>query len=219
MRIPANHFLLRQYIKDFGLESKLFPFEMENKFIYVSGYGETLTYEKFNSLLVDGGKSKESKKLLSLFPGLKRAEKKKTCDQLFGSAVQEVVEAFWQAYRSVSNKKEEDQIKHAYQEITAKYDRYSLRSFLMERAKWSQDAINLFDLGNAHVVFENGFIESFKDAFLSSNDQGKQAGMKQLQPGMDAVPKAFISPERGDSRYIKIHLCALMTNNFIRIAH
>lgn len=219
MRIPANHFLLHQYIADFGLNSKLFPFEMENKFIYVSGYGETLTYAKFNSLLEDGGTSEESKKLLSLFPGLKDTEKKKTCDTLFGSAVQEVVDSFWKAYHSVESEVVNDKIKHAYEVITVEYDKYSLRSFLMERAKWSQDAINLYDLGNAHVVFENGFIESFKDAFLSSNDRGQQAGMQQLQPGMDAVPNAFISPERGDSKIYQFQLCAPRLTILIRIAH
>lgn len=205
MRIPANHFLLHEYIKKFGLESELFPFEMENKFIYVSGYRNTLTYEKFNCLLKDGGKSEESQKLLALFPGLdETTEKGYTCDQLFASAIGEVKDTFWRAYDSFNTQgqsSKEERIKHAYQAITAKYDRYTLRSFLAERAKWSQDAINLYDLGNAHVVFENGFIESFKDAFLSSNDEGGQAGMKQLQPGMDAVPNAFISHERGDGKY------------------
>ncbi len=205
MRIPKNHFLLHQYIKDFGLQSKLFPFEMENKFIYVSGYGETLTYTRFNELLVDNGRSAESQKLLALFPGLKKDERGQTCDTIFSNAVTEVLRTFWDSYNSLETQKsasEEEKIKRAYGAVTAKYDRYSLRSFLTERAHWSQDAINLYDLGNAHVVFENGFIESFKDAFLSSNNGGKQAHMEQLQPGMDAVPNAFISPERGDCQYI-----------------
>lgn len=202
MRIPANHFLLHQYIKDFGLSSKLFPFEMENKFIYVSGYGEKLTYEKFNSLLKDGGSSEESKKLLSFFPGLKKSEKGQTCDVLFASAIEEVRPVFWDAYDAVEcQKSKAEKITRGYEAITAEYDKYSLRSFLIEKAKWSLDAISLFDLGSAHVVFENGFIESFKEAFLSSNDEGKQAGMQQLQPGMDAVPNAFISPERGHGKY------------------
>ena len=52
MRIPADHYLLRKYIKDFGLRSQLFDFEMENKFIYLSGYdgAKTLTYTEFNHL-------------------------------------------------------------------------------------------------------------------------------------------------------------------------
>lgn len=202
MRIPKNHFLLHQYIKDFGLEPELFPFEMENKFIYVSGFGEKLTYTKFNSLLKDGGCSTESKKLLSLFPGLKESEKGYTCDELFASAITDVVNAFWDAYRSTKCQKlnsKAEKIRHAYQEITAEYDRYSLRSFLIERARWSLDAINLYDLGSPNVVFEIGFIECLKGAFL---EQGKQAGMEQLQSGMDAVPNAFISPDRGGGKYL-----------------
>jgi monoamine oxidase len=47
-------------------------------------------------------------------------------------------------------------------------------------------------MGNAHVVFDNGFIESWKDAFLSSNSQSGKAGTKQLQEGMDGIPNGFI---------------------------
>lgn len=42
-------------------------------------------------------------------------------------------------------------------------------------AGWSEDTISLNDFENAHVVFENGFIESFKDALFPSNKEGKQA--------------------------------------------
>ena len=202
MRIPENHFLLHQYIKNFGLVSQLFPFEMENKFIYISGYGKTLTYDQFNDLLHN-----KNEELLKLFPGLKEHEKGRTCDQLFNEAVQPVVKDFWVAYcglLKVENSDTEDYdpeaVKRAYAQITKDYDKYSLRSYLTEVALWSQDAINLYDLGNAHVVFENGFIESFKDAFLSSNQGGLQAGMQQLQSGMDAVPNAFISLERGTGK-------------------
>ena len=205
MRIPKNHFLLHQYIKDFGLETDLFDFEMENKFIYISGWGERMTYDRFNSLLKDGGKSEDSKRLFSLFPRLRDAEKGLTCDALFTSAVQPVVQTFWDAYNSekMKGKSEEEKIKFAYGAITSAYDKLTLRAFLTDQAQWSQDALNLYDLGNAHVVFENGFIESFKDAFLSSNDEGKQAGMQQLQQGMDAVPNAFISPQRGQCMFFK----------------
>jgi hypothetical protein len=36
-------------------------------------------------------------------------------------------------------------------------------------ATWSSDAINLYDLGNTHVVFENTVIETWSDVFLLSN--------------------------------------------------
>ena len=202
MRIPNNHFLLHRYIKNFGLRSQLFPFEMENKFVYISGYGKTLTYQDFNRLL-----QKEDGELLKFFPGLKKHERGRTCDELFNDAVEPVVKDFWAAYKGffVKEKLNKDDydpeaVKRAYAQITKDYDKYSLRSYLTEKAHWSQDAINLYDLGNAHVVFENGFIESFKDAFLSSNQGGLQAGMQQLQSGMDAVPNAFISPERGSGK-------------------
>uniref|UniRef100_A0A0B7KSB7 Amine oxidase domain-containing protein n=1 Tax=Bionectria ochroleuca TaxID=29856 RepID=A0A0B7KSB7_BIOOC len=90
------------------------------------------------------------------------------------------------------------EIRNAHQKVTKAYDKYTLHSYLTDVAGWSTDALNLYDLGNAHVVFENGFIESWKDAFLSSNTSGADAGMQQLQNGMDQVPKAFISTDRGD---------------------
>jgi monoamine oxidase len=215
MRIPANHFLLHKYIEEFGLKRELFDFEMENKFIYISGYGETLVYDKkdsptsktFTTLLKSNGQTPDSKKLYDLFPGLGPDERGWTIDQLFSKAVKPVVDDFWAAYGKAPHRdKEPDTAKvvAAYSAITSKYDKYTLRSYLADVAGWSLDALNLFDLGNAHVVFENGFIESFKDAFLSSNDQGAQAGMQQLKPGMDAVPKGFISADRKESKKSEI---------------
>ncbi|KAH7174174.1 uncharacterized protein B0J16DRAFT_403721 [Fusarium flagelliforme] len=202
MRIPRNHFLLHKYIRKFGLHSQLFEFEMQNKFIYVSGYGRTLTYKEFNDLL-----GARDTKLLSLFPGLRDSEKGKTCDQPFTDAVKPVVKAFWEAYGPVTGDLtpkniDIEALKRAYTKITADFDKYSLRSYLTDVAKWSEDALNLYDLGNAHVVFENGFIESFKDAFLSSNDGGHDAGMQQLQIGMDAVPNAFVSVDTGEDSLV-----------------
>lgn len=191
MRIPANHFLSHAYINKFDINT-LFPFEMKNKFIYLSGFrnGTTLTYDCFNRKL----KNCDSE-LLKLFPNLKASEKGKTCDELFFEAVKPVVKLFNDLYNS-ARKDEPTKIRIAYQGVTEVYDKYTLRSYLEEVAHWSPDAVRLYDLGNAHVVFENGFIESWKDAFLSSNTSGETAGMQQLQHGMDHVPKAFISPDR-----------------------
>lgn len=190
MRIPKDHFLLHAYIKKFKIDS-LLPFEMKNKFIYLSDYrgGSTLTYHDFDELL-----KKSDPTLLAVFPGLKANERGKTCDDLFFEAVAPVVKDFKTAYDGAGD--EAIKVKRAYQAVTDKYDKYTLRSYLQEVAGWSNDAIRLYDLGNAHVVYENGFIESWKDAFLSSNSAGGDAGMQQLQHGMDQVPKAFISADR-----------------------
>ncbi|KAF4999916.1 hypothetical protein FGRMN_2154 [Fusarium graminum] len=203
MRIPKNHYLLRQYIEDFGLKNDLFDFEMENKFIYISGYGETMTYDHFNHLLTT-----RDAKLLRLFPGLRECEKGKTCDDLFTDAVKPVVKRFWDiCEHEARNPKAPEEyniqaVKKAYAAITEEFDKYTLRSYLTDVAEWSEDALNLYDLGNAHVVFENRFIESFKDAFLSSNKGGGEAGMEQLQQGMDAVPNAFVSKEREEDSLV-----------------
>ncbi|KAJ1323045.1 L-amino-acid oxidase [Microdochium nivale] len=230
MRIPSAHQLLLKYIQDFGIDDQ-FKFEMENKFIYISGLGQTVPYGDeddpkegtFNYMLKN-----EDKKLMALFPGLTKNERGKTCDRLFNKAVEPVVRHFWHAYgptikemevggKKVTDKEKIAKVKAGYAAITHKYDKYSLRSYLKEVAHWSEAAINLYDLGSAHVVFENGFIESWKDAFLSSNSGGAAAGMTQLQQGMDAVPNAFISHERGkDSLINDIKYGARVTGLSIR---
>lgn len=188
MRIPRNHFLTLQYLRNFGLYNQLFPFEMQNKFIHIAGLGKTLPYAEFNERLTN-----MCPELLKLFPGLKDDEKGKTVDQLFNIAVQPVVDLFQKEYQGKN-----ENITKAYEEITRVYDKYTLRSYLTDVAGWSDDAINLYDTANAHVVFENGFIESWKDAFLSSNDMGEKAGMQQLQDGMDQLPNAFIRTKKDD---------------------
>ena len=40
-----------------------------------------------------------------------------------------------------------EKIKQGYLAITNEYDKYSLRTFLTDVAQWSDDAINLYDLG------------------------------------------------------------------------
>ncbi|KAJ7700917.1 hypothetical protein B0H16DRAFT_1902887 [Mycena metata] len=204
MRIPHDHYLLHRYLEIFSLADQLIPFEMKNKFIYLSGLDEgerTMTYEVFDQKLV-----RQDARVLALFPGLKAEEKGKTVDQLFDAAVQPVKKLWLSTYKAHDGKEGDqppylaDALIAAYKAITDKYDKYTLRSYLTDVAGWSEDAINLYDLANAHVVFENGFIESFKDAFLSSNQSGSEAGMQQLQPGMDAVPKAFAELRPGDSQ-------------------
>ncbi|KAE9392621.1 FAD/NAD(P)-binding domain-containing protein [Gymnopus androsaceus JB14] len=202
MRIPSNHFLTMGYINKFGLP--LFPFEMENKFIYLRGLGKTLTYAQFNQML----KSRDPT-LLALFPGLREEEKGKTCDDLWDEAVAPVYELFAKYYQD--NPKN---LATAYKEVTQAFDKYTLRTFLSDFARWSPDAINLYDLGNAHVVFENGFIESWKDSFLSSNQGGESAKMQQLQGGMDTLPLCFIRDRTIDTNTLidKIRFGARVTH-------
>lgn len=120
LHIPANLYLLHQYVDDFGLKDDRIDYEMKNKFVYISGYGEKTTHEKFNSLLLDGGKSEDSKRRLRPFPGLWEEEKGQTCDQLFACAVFQVVEGFWRAYDRLEpeGKLKEKKIEVTYYEIT-----------------------------------------------------------------------------------------------------
>lgn len=75
MRIPKDYFLLLEYIKNFGLEQQSFDFEMENKFIYLSSLGKTVTYDEFDKML-----KQPDPELMKVFPNLKSNEKGKTCD-------------------------------------------------------------------------------------------------------------------------------------------
>lgn len=184
MRLPQNHVLVRTYLAMFGLTDQLEPFEQENKIIYLSTYGKTITYDEFNKLLCN-----KDPDLLHCFPNLHDNEKGKTIDTLWAEAVQPVVDAFEAVYQGQAGN-----IAAAYACITELYDRYSLQTFFEQVAGWSQDCISLFDLGSPHVVLDNAFIESWKDAFLSSQSGGKQAGMEQMMQGMREIPMAFLNP-------------------------
>ena len=110
MRIPEDHSLLHAYITNFNVDS-LFPFEMENKFIHLSGYlgGTTLTYDDFKDKL-----SKKDAELLKLFPTLKDTKNGLTCDELFNKAVAPVVDLFDMVYNSTPGG-DSAQIHAAYQ--------------------------------------------------------------------------------------------------------
>lgn len=189
MRLPKNHVLVRTYLKKFGLDNQLENFEQENKIIYLSTYGKTITYDQFNQLLIS-----KDKELLKSFPNLKEDEKGKTIDQLWNKAIIPVVADFEAIYQN-----NPANIARAYAAITAKYDKYSLQTFFEQVAGWSQDCISLYDLGSPHVVLDNAFIESWKDAFLSSQSGGQSAGMQQLMNGMETIPFAFINPALKDN--------------------
>jgi monoamine oxidase len=193
MRIPENHLLVDAYLKKFGLHEKLIDFEMKNKLIYLSGYkgGQRLDIATFEKLLRD----KDAELLTTLLPELKEEEKGKTADEIFDEAIEEVRTTYHIAKQKAKKKNpsatKRELIRAGYNGITKAYDKFSLRSFLEKKAEWSSSAISLYNLSNAHVVFENGFIESLKDAFLSSNTDGQKAKMKRLEGGMDQLPKAF----------------------------
>ncbi|GAP93156.1 putative L-amino-acid oxidase [Rosellinia necatrix] len=213
MRIPGSHGFVHKYLEKFGMKKDLVKFEMKNKFIHLSAIGKTLTVDKFEELLdklrlelnpeehneLSGEDQPTLDQLKDLFPGLKDGEKGKTADVLFGEATKSVRDAYHEAYRGSANDEQgmansscnSDKIRVGYKAITEKYDDHTLRSFLEKEAKWSQSAINLYNWSNAHVVFENSFIESVKDDFLSSNTLGQRAQMWQLRGGMDTLPEAF----------------------------
>jgi monoamine oxidase len=196
MRLPANHVLVRTYLKHFKLTDQLEKFEQDNKLIYLSTYGKILTYNQFDALL-----KKKDNKLLKCFPGLLENEKGKTIDELWDTAIKPVVDLFEKHYQG-----KPENIVTAYEEVTKAFDKFSLQTYFEQVAGWSQDCISLYDLGSPHVVLDNALIESWKDAFLSSQTAGGQAGMQQMQNGMEQIPFAFLNPDiefslKDDIRY------------------
>lgn len=184
MRLPENHLLVRTYLAAFNLENQLEAFEQDNKLIYLSTYGKTITYDEFNTLLIN-----QDPVLLQSFPGLLPNEKGKTIDQLWAKAIIPVEDLFNYYYQGLPQN-----IAVAYGFVTEMYDKYSLQTYFEQVAGWSQDCISLFDLGSPHVVLDNALIESWKDAFLSSQSAGGKAGMQQMQQGMEQIPFAFLNP-------------------------
>jgi monoamine oxidase len=196
MRLPKNHVLVRTYLSQFGLDRQLEDFEQDNKLIYLSTYGETITYDEFNTLL-----KAQDARLLACFPNLHPQEKGKTIDELWDEAIRPVEDLFSQYYQGLP-----ENIALAYDMVTQTFDKYSLQTYFEQVAQWSQDCISLYDLGSPHVVLDNALIESWKDAFLSSQSAGGLAGMQQLALGMEQVPFAFLNPElefslKDDIRY------------------
>jgi monoamine oxidase len=184
MRLPQNHLLVHTYLNRFGRNAHLEPFDQANKLIYLSTYGSPLTYDEFDLLL-----HKQDQKLLSCFPGLLPAERGKTIDELWAVAIQPVVDAFNSVYQG-----NPANVAAAYAHIVQLYDQYSLQTFFEQVAGWSQDCISLYDLGSPHVVLDNAFIESWKDAFLSSQAGGEEAKMEQMMYGMQEIPSMFLDP-------------------------
>ena len=176
MRLPGSHFLVHGYLNKFKMSEKLESFEQKNKLIYLTDIGEMITYDTFDKWLKE-----KNDNVQKMFPNLQENEKGKTIDELWDIAVEPVVTLFKNTYEEESKKTPFAQaVAAAYKAVTDKYDKYTLRSYFSEVAGWSDDCIRLYDWGEPHVVLDNGFIESWKDAFLSSNSQGEEAQMKQV---------------------------------------
>ena len=194
MRLPHDHALVRAYLSKFRLNSQLEPFSQDNKIIYLSGFGSLLTYDEFEVLL-----RKQDPGLLSLFEGLTLGELGKTADDLWTEAVAPVNALLTETIKNEVSvgAKIADAIGTAYAKVEERYGFYTLRSFFETEAGWSEAAILLFDLANAHVVLTNAFTESWKDGRLSSQTLGAAAGMEQLKGGMEILPLAFLNPRSG----------------------
>lgn len=191
MRLPSDHALVRAYLDKFGLSGQLEEFPQGNRIIYLSGLDQTLTYDEFEDRL-----RKQDPKLLSLFEGLEAHELGKTADQLWTDAIQPVEDLWDQTYQSAraTGESNADAIRAAHATVEKQYGRHTLRSFFEDVARWSNAAILLYDLANAHVVLTNAFTESWKDGRLSSQQLGNKAGMQQLKGGMETFPLAFLNP-------------------------
>lgn len=186
MRLPSNHHLVNEYIEKFNLKDELENFEQKNKLLYLSTYGKTIKYSEFEEKL-----KAVDKDLLTSFPKLKANEKGKTIDNLWADAIEipnSIVEIIYDIEKDVSL---------SYKVLTVLFDSYSLKTYFKSFKEWSEDCVNLYDLGSPHVVLDNAFIESWKDGFLSSQTDGEKAKMRQFKSGIDTFSDAFLTEHKG----------------------
>ena len=193
MRLPKNHRLVREYLDIFQLTGRLESFVQKYAAIYLVGLGSVISYEQFEAKLKSGDAD-----ILRIFPDL-GSQVGKTLDVLWTQAIQKAVRTYAvEKRRLIGNGASVSEAKQgAWERVEVRFGDLTLQGYLEHEAGWSDDAIRLYDLGNAHVVLSNGFTESLKDAYLSSQEAGGLAGMQQLKGGMDTLPLAFVHPPDG----------------------
>jgi len=179
MRIPKDHNQVQKLIKMLKLHTQ--PFEQENKLIYLSNLEKPIRYSEFENRVRSNDID-----IYKNFPGLKNTEKRKTPDELWAEAISPVKILYDKIIDAGGTEQDAQSV------IVDKYDRYSLRTYFEEVAGWSQSCVNFFETCSAHVVLDNSFIDSWLDAFLSLQGEGKGKGMVHIRGGMDRLAWEYL---------------------------
>lgn len=162
MRIPKVHTLTLHYVNKFGLKTA--PFTMGNldAYCYVRGNKQRWRDAMGNP---------------DCF-GFEVAEieRGKNTSQLWDSAVLDLRTAL------------EENGPGYWDEVRSQFDNYSVREFLRERCKWSEEAIEMFGiLENMEARMDSSVVALLRERLTHSfND------LVELEGGMDHLPKAFM---------------------------
>ena len=170
MRIPRTHQLTLEYCRLFGLELRPFVTGNPNGLVYVGGV-------------------RMSQREANLRPEalpfeLAEHERGRSADDLWEEAIGEVRELL------------EREGEAAWEEIVARYDRYSLYDFLKARG-FSEGAIEFYGVMNfLEADMHNAVLEVLRE------DLGRAyADMQEIVGGMDRLPNAFFDQLRDEVRF------------------
>src|SRR5258708_5516279 len=161
MRIPRAHELTLEYIKKFGLMTSDFTMDNPKAYFYIGGRKIRIAEANADPALLGFDVSE--------------AERGQTSGALWAKAIKPLVDLL------------EKKGDAAWDEIVAKYDKYSTREFL-EMKGWSQGAIEMYGLiANQEAVMNSSFLEVFRE------DSGNfYTNMIEIQGGTDRLPHAFL---------------------------
>jgi monoamine oxidase len=160
MRIARIHRLTLAYCQLFGLELR--PFVMENPHALVYIAGKRWTYEQVN----------REPDLLGF--DLHEQERGRTYEQLWHEATREIRELYQREGPA------------ALKRISADYDRYSIRDFLLQRG-FSEGALELYGLMSFREANMNAAVtEQFREIVGHAFED-----MQEIVGGMDQLPQAF----------------------------
>jgi monoamine oxidase len=161
MRIPQSHALTVAYINKFGLRHYDFTLDNPRAYCHIHGRQWRVAEVQKNPNLLE----------FDLHP----TEKDLSHGQLWE-----------QALAPIATKLEAGG-EPAWQEITADYDQFSVREFLVYKG-WSEGAIERFGLlANQEAMMNSSFMELLREEI-----GGFYTNLVQLEGGMDRLPYAFL---------------------------
>jgi monoamine oxidase len=162
MRIPKVHTLTLHYVNQFGLKTA--PFTMGNLDAYCFVRGRKQRWrDAMGNPDCFGFEVAE-------------IERGKTTGQLWDSAVLDLRTAL------------EENGPEYWDEVRSQFDNFSVREFLRERCKWSEEAIEMFGiLENLEARMDSSVVALLRERLTHSfND------LVELEGGMDHLPNSFM---------------------------
>jgi monoamine oxidase len=162
MRIPRSHALTMAYLDKFLLT--LIPFKIPNEHAYYYIKGKKIRIAEYN----------QDPSRLD-FP-LEEHEQGKTISSMWENSLKPIVGRL------------KSDPEHGWDEISHRYDQYSVYEFLTEVNHWSEGAIEMFGLlYNQESLMNSSFMELLREEIGDYYTK-----MVQIRGGMDTLPNAFV---------------------------